>query len=293
MSDEVKALAAHVPALWGQELTVTPLGGGLTNRNYRVDAGGASHVLRIAGAGTEQLGIDREREVACSRAAAGAGIGPEVIAHLPEHRVTVTRFVQGKQFTAEEGRRPEVMCRLAQALRCCHDYSVPDSLGAFNPFAVIRNYHTQAGERNVLLPADLGQALDLLSSVEKELRTAEPPCLCHNDLLPANFIDVGTAIYIIDWEYGGLGNRFFDLGNFAVNHQLDEAQELLFLEGYFGEARSEQLRRLRLMRLVSDMREATWGFLQADVSSLESPAYYTDYGRKHLTRFLTAAEKLM
>lgn len=143
------------------------------------------------------------------------------------------------------------------------------------------------------LPEDLGQAMDLLSSVEKELRTGEPPCLCHNDLLPANFIDVGTTIYILDWKYGGLGDCFFDLGNFAVNHQLDESQELLFLEGYFGAARPRQMRRLRLMRLVSDMREATWGFLQAGVSRLETPAYYTTYGRKHLTRFLTAAMKLL
>src|SRR5262249_12673446 len=83
----VKAVAAHVPALREQALTIRPLGGGLTNRNFRLDADGASYVLRIAGTGTELLGIDREREVACAHAAAGAGVGPEVIAHLPEHRV--------------------------------------------------------------------------------------------------------------------------------------------------------------------------------------------------------------
>ena len=287
----MEALADLVPAFRGRDRTVTPLGGGLTNRNYRVDVGEESYVLRIAGAGTELLGIDREREVACARAAAAAGVGPEVIAHLPEHRLTVTRFVRGKQLTAEDVRRPEVLRRLARTLRSVHDAPLPDGLGAFNVFAVIRTYHEQARERGVPLPGELGPALELLSRLEKELHTAEPPCLCHNDLLPANFIDDGTAIRIIDWEYGGLGDRFFDLGNFAVNHQLDEAQEVLFLGAYHGEAHPEHLRRLRRMRLVSDMREATWGFLQAGVSQLESPEYYTDYGRRHLDRFRAAAAK--
>lgn len=105
--------------------------------------------------------------------------------------------------------------------------------------------------------------------------------------MPANFLDDGGSIWLIDWEYGGLGDRFFDLGNLAVNHQLDEAGERALLEAYFGEMRDEHLRRLRRMRLVSDMREAIWGFLQAAVSTLHSPGYYLDYGRKHLRRFLS------
>ena len=112
------------------------------------------------------------------------------------------------------------------------------------------------------------------------------------DLLPANFIDDGTSLRVIDWEYGGLGDRFFDLGNFAANTELDEAQERELLAGYFGEARPEHLRRLRLMRMVSDLREATWGFVQAGVSKLHEPEYYVNYGRKHLERFLAAAARI-
>jgi len=289
MEDELKAVAAHVPVLHDKQMVITSLGGGLTNRNYRVNAEGESYVLRIAGTGTELLGIDREREVACSHAAAGAGVGPEVIAYLPEHQALVTRFVPGRQLTDEDVRRPEELHRLAQTLRRCHDYQAPPDLGAFSPFEVVRSYHALAREKNVPLPEELGRALDLLGRIERELRTAEPPCLCHNDLLAANFIDDGTVIRIIDWEYGGLGDRFFDLGNLAVNNALDEGQEGLLLEAYFGAARPEHLRRLRLMRLVSDIREAMWGFLQAAISTLHSPDYYLAYGRKHLERFLAAA----
>ena len=288
----VRALAAVVPALAGKGVRVTLLGGGMTNRNYKVEAGGESFVLRVAGESTEELGIDREREIACARAAAAAGVGPEVVAHLPGQRLTLTRFVQGKQLEAEHARDPEMLRRLAQALRVVHDHPLLEGVTAFDPFAVIRDYHARAGAKKVPLPVELGQALELLARIEKELDTGEPRCLCHNDLLPANFLDGGAMICIIDWEYGGRGDRFFDLGNFAVNHQLDEAQERGLLEAYFGSARPEHLRRLLLMRLVSDLREAAWGYLQAGVASMESPAYFTAYARKHLDRFLGAAQKL-
>jgi ethanolamine transporter len=292
--DEVKALAALVPELQGKDMTVTELGGGLTNRNCRVDAGGESYVVRIAGAGTELLGIDREREVACSHAAAGAGVGPAVVAHLPEHHALITRFIRGQQVKEADARRPDLLRRLAGALRRCHDYPAPPDLGAFSPFETVRRYHALAHERCVRLPPTLDRALALLGDVERQLATAEPPCLCHNDLLPGNFLDDGTTVWIIDWEYGGLGDRFFDLGNFAVNFQLHEEEERHFLDAYWsGEAPPEHLRRLRLMRLVSDLREAMWGFLQAGVSRLHSPGHYLAYGVKHLDRFLAAAERAM
>ena len=180
--------------------------------------------------------------------------------------------------------------RLARTLRAVHDQPLPEGVSAFNPFLVIRDYHVRAVARDVPLPAELERALELLTGIEQELNTGEPPCLCHNDLLPANFLDGGETIFILDWEYGGRGDRFFDLGNFAVNHQLDEGQEMGLLEAYFGAARPEHLRRLLLMRLVSDLRKATWGYLQAGVSTLEGPAYYMAYGRKHLDRFFAAAK---
>src|SRR5438445_7009872 len=89
-----------IPELRGRSLTVSPLGGGLTNRNYRIDADGESYVLRVAGTNTALLGIDRACEAACSRAAAELGVGPAVVAHLPEHDAMLRRFVPGRTLTA-------------------------------------------------------------------------------------------------------------------------------------------------------------------------------------------------
>jgi ethanolamine transporter len=293
MVEEARAVAAHVPALRGRVVTVTPLGGGLTNRNYRVEADGEAYVLRIAGAGTGLLGIDREREVSCSHAAAGAGAGPEVVAYLPDHHALVTAFVRGKTLTAEEVRRPELLRRLAATLRRCHDYPAPPDLGTFSPFTAARSYLALARSKHVPLPARLDAALGLVARVERELHTDDPPCLCHNDLLPGNLIDDGAGLRIIDWEYGGLGDRFFDLGNLAVNSQLDDAGERALLAAYRGGAAADaDLRRLRLMRLASDFREAAWGYLQAGVSTLHPAAYYLDYGGRHLDRLLAGARTL-
>jgi len=270
-----------IPELRGRSLSVSPLGGGLTNRNYRIDTGGQSYVLRVAGKGTTLLGIDRACEVACSRAAAALGVGPEVIAYLPEHEAMVRRFVPGRVLTVEEVRQPNVLKRVVETLRCYH--SGPPGEGSFSPFATVRSYGALARERDVRFPESLERALERLSKIEQYLQSGDPPCPCHNDLLSANFIDDGTAVRIIDWEYGGMGDRFFDLGNLAVNNEFDEAHERALLAFYFGEVKPDHLRRLRLMRLASDMREAMWGFLQAAISTLDID--YPGYGRKHLERF--------
>src|SRR5439155_22522134 len=273
-----------IPELRDRSLIVTPLGGGLTNRNYRIDADGESYVLRVAGKDTALLGIDRACEVACSRAAAELGVGPEVVAYLPEHDAMVQRFVPGRVLTAEELKQPAVLRRAVVALRRYHDG--PPGAGSFSPFSVVRSYYGLARQRGVTFPDSLERALERLARIEQDLQTGDPPCPCHNDLLAANFIDDGTAVAILDWEYGGMRDRFFDFANLAANNEFDDERERALLEVYFGEARADDLRRLRLMRPVSDLREAMWGFLQAAISTLEVD--YLAYGRKHLERFMNS-----
>jgi amino acid transporter/thiamine kinase-like enzyme len=287
--DEVNRALRQLAAFRDRhQITVTPLGGGLTNRNFRIDLDGESYVLRITGSGAEKLLIDRPREFAAVRAAAAAGVAPDVIDYLPDFSVMVSRFLRGKPLTAEHARQADVLRRVAQALRAYHDFPVPEGLAAFSPFEAIRYYHSQAQEKNVPLPANMSRAMTILKQIEVAVQTDVVRCLCHNDLLLGNFIAVDDSLRIIDWEYAGLGDRLFDLGNFAAHNQLSEDEERLLLECYFGEARQEDLYRLRLMRLVSDLREATWGYLQSTLSSLHDPQHYRDYGRRFLDRFLTS-----
>lgn len=273
-----------IPAFEGKSCVVTPLGGGMTNRNFRLEVAGQCFVLRRAGQDTDLLGIDRTRELACARAAATVGVSPGVVAVLPEHGVSVRPFIAGRVLAEEDVRQRDVLRRVVVALRQYHNGT--GGGGRFSPFDTVRRYHQLAQDKGVCFAADFQMALERMSRIEGELQAVASLCPCHNDLLAANFIDDGVRVQIIDWEYAGDGDRFFDLGNLAVNSDFNAEQEQALLEFYFGEVRRDDLRRLRLMRLASDLREATWGFLQSAVSSLEMD--FVAYGNKHLERFLAS-----
>jgi len=109
---------------------------------------------------------------------------------------------------------------------------------------------------------------------------------CHNDLLNANFIDDGERLRIVDWEYAGMGDRFFDLANFSINHEFGEEDNRMLLEAYFGAVR-EELRALRLMRFMSDFREAMWGVVQQGISELDFD--FVAYADEHFARLRRTA----
>jgi thiamine kinase-like enzyme len=288
VDDRIGAVLDCVPLLRGRDRAVTPLTGGITNQNYRVDTGEESFVLRIAGENTGFLGIDRAVEHACSLAAAQLDVGAEVIAFLPEHDALLTRFVPGRLLERSDVRDLSTMGRIVDALRRYH--GGPAGAGRFSPFGVVRDYYALAWNRQVAFPPSIGDAMERLSHIEAALETTDAPCPCHNDLLATNLIDDGSAVRIIDWEYAGMGDRWFDLGNLAANNEFDEAEEHTLLELYFGEVRPDDVWRLRLMRLASDLRESLWGFLQAGVSTLDYE--FLAYGRAHLDRFLQKSEAL-
>ena len=114
------------------------------------------------------------------------------------------------------------------------------------------------------------------------------PVPCHNDLLAANFLRGADGIRIVDWEYAGMGDRYFDLGNFAVNNELGGEQEAELLGAYFAEpATPRRLAALRLMRFMSDFREAMWGMLQGTLSDLDFD--FRGYAGEHFERMRATA----
>ena len=254
------------------------LGGGLTNHNYKVTlAGGDAYVLRIAGRDTHLLGIDRSLEHEASLAAADAGVGPEVVGFVDG--CLVTRFIEGNVVPVERMRSPECLRRVAAALRAVH--AGPRIKGAFDSFRVVEDYRETALAHGGRMPHGYEDAAALARRIE-QVRAGADARLCHNDLLNANFIDDGTSVRIVDWEYAGMGDVFFDLANFAINHELDEEQSRILLEAYFGEARPDDERALALMRFMSDFREAMWGVVQASVSELDVD--FEAYAAEHFGR---------
>jgi thiamine kinase-like enzyme len=280
LADTLGPIAARLGEPEGEPL---PLEGGITNRNYKVRFGGEDVVVRLPGKDTGLLGIDRGAERAAGEAAARAGIGPEVVAMLDEPPCLVTRFLVGEPIGSEELRRPEAIAEVAAALRALHGCGEQLPI-SFSSYRTVENYAAQIAERGASVPASYEWAAAAAHRIEAALAGPEhEPVPCHDDLLAANFIRTQRGIRIVDWEYAGMNDRYFDLGNFAVNNELDGDGETALLAAYFEAPASERrLAALRLMRFMSDFREAMWGAVQSTISDLEFD--FVDYCEKHFER---------
>lgn len=266
------------------DLAVTPLAGGITNLNYRVDAGGASFVVRIPGLGTEQLGIDRRREHASARAASASGVAPHVAAFFEDAGVLVTEHVRGREPGEDVMRAADTLSRVAAALRRYHmGEAFP---GTFSPFRTVREYAAASGRRGAPLPPRFDWMMGQAGRIEAALGAPRVEQPCHNDLLPANFLDDGDRLWIIDWEYAAMGDIFFDLGNFAAHLHLPDESESTLLLAYFGAVAPRAVARVKLMKIISDLREALWAMVQITTSALDYD--FAGYGRKHFDRCAAA-----
>jgi thiamine kinase-like enzyme len=278
-----------VERVWpGARPQIEVLGGGITNRNFKITLDDGAYVLRVGGRDTELLGIDRRVEHEASLAAAAVGVGPQVIAFVEPEGYLVTRFLEGKVVEPEAIREPGPLRRVAQSLRAVH--GGPPIPARFDPFRVVQAYAATATAHGVVVPDAFDRAQKTAALVARARGpAAERPC--HNDLLTANFIDDGTRIRIVDWEYAGMGDIFFDLANFAVNNALSDEQTVELLRAYFGDVRPQHERALTLMRFMSDFREAMWGVVQQALSDLDFD--FRGYADEHFERLeRTASERL-
>jgi thiamine kinase-like enzyme len=266
------------------ESTPEPLGGGITNHNLRVRFGGRDVVVRLAGKDTELLGIDRECEREATAAAAAAGVGPAVVAYLDDPPTLVTEFLPGRVMTAADLGKPDMIAEVAVTLWEIH--GIRPLRNRFSAWDVVDLYARTAAERG---GGSLGTFGDLMIGARRIQAAIDPAhpehaaVPCHNDLLPANLIHDGEAMRIVDWEYAGMGNRYFDLGNLSVNNGFNEAGDEWLLECYWGEpCTRRRLATLRLMRIMSDLREAIWGVVQGVISELDFD--FAEYAQEHFER---------
>jgi thiamine kinase-like enzyme len=266
----------HLPVM------VSRLRGGITNETFRVDIGESAYVVSIDSGSAAVLGINRDVEYHNSRLAVQYNIGPQVICRTGD--AIITHFIDGKNLEPGDLAVQENMTLVVGTLQRCHRIPVSRVKGTYNVFHAvsqhlrkikhIRRKSTIQFERSQAIWAKIYQALN---------NQAHNPVLCHNDTVPENMILTNNGLILVDWEYSGVGDRFFDLGMLAAYHELDASQERLLIETYFGELYSGALARLRLMRAMSDLRDATWGIVQAQYSTLEFD--FENYSMKRFQRF--------
>jgi thiamine kinase-like enzyme len=255
--------------------SILPISGGITNQNYKLETAFGTLMLRLAGEKTELLGIDRQAEYICTSLAHQVGIGAKPYCFL-EPSAMLTHFIHDAE-TLDAPRGKAHLPKIVAAIKKIH--AAPPMPKQFSPFETVREYHTIGLKLGVQFPPDTARILERLAHLETALGDflAVP---CHNDLLPANLLLTEQQLFIVDWEYAGNGNPMFDLANLTANLELERADQILEL--YFGGVTKHHQRQLEQMRVVSDAREAFWGFLQSGISSLEFD--FVGYGEMHLER---------
>jgi thiamine kinase-like enzyme len=263
------ARASAVTAdLWpGEPAVIEAISGGITNENFKVTVGQDSYVIRVFGRNAEMLLIDRALECEITSVAAQIGVGPELIATQIDRGVLVTRFIPGATISAADLQDREMLRRVAVTLRKVHSVSAA-VLGNLDPFRDIRYYAGELSQRNLAVDPAYSAGIALAAEIEGLVHYQQHG-LCHGDLLSANFVQSEQGIFIVDWEYAGLGDPLFDLANLSINHSFSPEQDALLLEYYQGGASEHELAKIRALRFISALREAGWSYLQMAISALE------------------------
>lgn len=275
----IEEAISRVPFLVNAKgLNITKLAGGITNFNYRVDFDGQSCVLRIPGTDTNLLGIQRDVEYIANLEAGRLGIAPEVLFFVQPEGYLVTRFVKGDKIPPEEMVKTENIRRVVEKVHKYHEESC--SLpGEFNVFRRIERLLSVSKRNQCIFPADFNWLIQKMYEIENTLlKDPYIPTPCHDDLLNLNFLDESGDLKILDWEYAGMGDIFFDLANFSHHHQLTDDQEMIELQVYFGHVTLKIFARFKLMKPMSEIHEAMWGTTQTGISSLRNDFQgYADY----------------
>jgi thiamine kinase-like enzyme len=254
--------------------------GGLTNIVFRA----GDYVLRLPGDGTEEY-IDRANEATAAREAAHAGVSPEVIHSDPESGVMVSRYLPDvSTMTPDYFRtRPGAPARAGEAFARLHQ-SGAKFPATFELFAMIESYLGILSTKDVDLPAGYHDIVAEAGVIRRALdRHVIPLVACHCDPLCENFLDTGDRMWIVDWEYSGMNDPMWDLGDLSVEGEFDSAQDTEMLTAYFdGDVPEQDHARMIIHKAMCDLLWTLWGLIQlANGNTAEDFRAYADgrFGR--------------
>lgn len=273
---------------WQGDVRIVELSGGITNKNYLVEDGENQYVARVCD-DRRYLGIDRENERVCQQAAHRVGVAPAVIHH--EADLLVTQFVKSRTLGVEDLSDRQTLPRIAATLRHLHG-SQEQHVGEmlyFCPFQTVRTYVATARRLGASLPADIDDHLKEAMSLSRRMSPFHP-VMCHNDLLAANILDDGNRLWLVDWEYAGVGNPLFDIASVSANGSLTADDEACLLRNYAPDFTAQMMFEVKVLKVVSLLREALWAKIQSVVSDIAFD--YNQYASENLAAYSAAKRQL-
>jgi thiamine kinase-like enzyme len=268
------AIEDVVARLWpGSEIRISPIAAGLTNQNHRAEVDGTPFFVRLPGASTDLLAVDRANELHNTRAAAEAGVGPRVVGEDPQSGAFALEWIDGRTMSNASFAESGTPARIAEALRRLH--AGPRFRDDFDMVRLSAYYLRVVDERNLRIPDGYREHISAIPRIEAALAAHPLPTVpCHNDLLAENYLDDGARLWIVDYEYSGNNDPAFELGNTAQELQFDAARQEALCAAYFGLERFARegealLARMRLQMIMSDVGWTLWAAIQAAISTID------------------------
>ncbi|MFT4143210.1 MAG: choline/ethanolamine kinase family protein [Mobilitalea sp.] len=263
MNDVLNSLLKEVFPETNYEIKADFQKDGLTNQNYRINVDHNEYIVRLARKNSHELGINRRAEYAAMKAAADIGVGADIVYFSTETGNMITRYINGAKWEDKDTTLPKNIKRIADVMKRIH--KLPAISFSFSPYKDIYDRIEFARRNNLTLPLDIDDLVSRVETIQKERQKKEASCLglCHNDPFPNNFLDTGT-LRLIDWEYSGMGDIFFDLAIICMPYTKEQKEE--FLIYYFGECDFEKLTGLKQMSYVVTLWNALWAVLQRKLS---------------------------
>lgn len=239
---------------------------GLTNSNYIVSQGSDKYVVRISNEDSKCLGINRNAELEAMSAIADLGIGAEIMAYSVEKEYMITKYIDGLKWSDEDMKIPSNIKKVGNLIKKVHNGKGISY--EFSPYRDIENRVNFAKENHLDLPDNVEDLLVKLHKIEevRELDNSIQIGLCHNDPFSNNYIDDGN-LRLIDWEYAGMGDIYFDLA--CICMPLSDAERDLFLTEYFGEWDEKEVAGIEQMAYVAYFWNAMWAVVQSRLKDTE------------------------
>jgi thiamine kinase-like enzyme len=264
----IEQVIEAIPDWRGRTVAAVAIPAGLTNTNYRVEVDGTPFFVRVPGAGTDLLAVDRQNELHNTRAAAEAGVSPRVLHAVPEWDVFVLEWLDGRTMSPAAFEAPAMPERIATTLRALH--SGPRFRDDFDMFRLTDRYLAVVNERAIAVPGGYREHIDQVPRIEAAL-AAHPVSTvpCHNDLLAENYLDDGERLWIVDFEYSGNNDPTFELANTCQELGFDQTRVESLCAAYFGELSAALLARMRLQMIMSDVGWTLWATIQARISKID------------------------
>lgn len=264
----IEQVTAKIPDWKKKKISITQLSGGLTNSNYKVQVNGIPYFVRVPGAGTELLAINRENEHYNSQAAHEAGVAPKVLYYLPDSCAMVLEFVKAKTMSKESLSKKGMPARMARAIKKLHQG--PRFLTDFNMFRLTEYYLQICTEHEISIPDGYAERMSTVTTIEQAMSVKPLPAVpCNNDLLAENYMDDGKKMWLIDYEYSGNNDPTFELGNTCQEMEFSDSQIEEVCAAYFGDATRDKIARMKLNMIMSDVGWGLWAAIQANISTIE------------------------